>query len=130
MDFELKGRHAIVTGGSRGIGRATVLALAQQGAMVSTCYVRDSDEVGTLAEELEQMGADKLISRCDVTDQAQVDRLVEQAHRRFGPVDLLVNNAGVISHLPLERLGPEEWQRVFVFFLFGLFFFFRLSLSV
>src|SRR3569833_3087848 len=112
MDFELKGRHAIVTGGSRGSGRATVLALSQQGAMVSTCYVRDSDEVGTLAEELEQMGADKLISRCAVTDQAQVDRLGEQAHRRFGPVDRRVIIAGVISLLPLERRGPEEWLRV------------------
>jgi 3-oxoacyl-[acyl-carrier protein] reductase len=130
MDYELKGKHAIVTGGSRGIGRATVLALAQQGAMVTTCYVRDSDEVGTLAEELEQMGSDKLIARCDVTDQGQVDRLVEQAHRRFGPVDLLVNNAGVISHLPLEKLGPEEWQRVLDTNLTGMYNTIRKSLSV
>ena len=112
MDYELKGKHAIVTGGSRGIGRATVLALARQGVRVSTCYVRDSEDVGALAEELEQLGADKLILRCDVTDTVQVDRLVEQAERNFGPVDLLVNNAGVISHLPLEKLEPEEWRRV------------------
>jgi 3-oxoacyl-[acyl-carrier protein] reductase len=130
MDYELKGRHAIVTGGSRGIGRATVLALARQGVRVSTCYVRDSDDVGSLAEELEQLGADKLITRCDVTDPAQVDRLIEQAHRSFGPVDLLVNNAGVISHLPLDRLGAEEWRRVLDTNLTGMYHTIRAALSV
>jgi 3-oxoacyl-[acyl-carrier protein] reductase len=130
MDYELKGRHAIVTGGSRGIGRATVLALARQGVRVSTCYVRDSDDVGSLAEELEQLGADKLITRCDVTDPGQVDRLIEQAHRSFGPVDLLVNNAGVISHLPLDRLGAEEWRRVLDTNLTGMYHTIRAALSV
>ncbi|GAB3969225.1 SDR family NAD(P)-dependent oxidoreductase [Actinoallomurus acanthiterrae] len=112
MDFELKGKHAILTGGSRGIGRATVLALARQGVTVTTCHVRDSDDVGSLADELTGLGADHLIVRCDVAEEAQVERLVDQAYERFGPVDLLVNNAGVISHLPLDHLGPEEWRRV------------------
>lgn len=130
MDFDLKGRHAIVTGGSRGIGRATVLALADQGASVTTCYVRDSDEVGSLAEQLARLGAANLVARCDVGDAADVDRLVDRAYRRFGPVDLLVNNAGVISHLPIERLTPEEWNRVVHTNLTGMYHTIRRTLPV
>lgn len=112
MDFELKGKHAVVTGGTRGIGRAVVLALAAQGAAVTTCYVRGGDALTTLASELATMGADNELVRCDVANEGEVGELMALASGRFGAVDILVNNAGVISHLPLADLGADEWRRV------------------
>jgi len=112
MDFGLSGRHAVVTGGSRGVGRAVVLALAQQGVRVTACYVQDSDDVTTLGKELADMGAENLVLRADVTSPQDVESLFAAATRRFGPVHVLVNNAGVVSHRPLAELDLDEWHRV------------------
>ncbi|MFE5584799.1 SDR family oxidoreductase [Kitasatospora sp. NPDC056531] len=112
MDFNLDGKHALVTGGSRGIGRATVLALADQGASVTACYVRDSAEVESLRKELADRGARGNLVRCDITDAEQTARLCAGADGAFGPIDAVVNNAGVISHHPLADLAPEQWKRV------------------
>ncbi|MFI2437056.1 SDR family oxidoreductase [Streptomyces sp. NPDC018693] len=112
MDFAVKGRHVLVTGGTRGIGRATVLALAAQGASVTACYVREGRQVESLRRELDEQGAQGSLLRCDIADQEQVARLVTTAHERHGAIDAVVNNAGVISHLPLEELDPQEWHRV------------------
>lgn len=111
-DFALKGRHVLVTGGSRGIGRATVLALAAQGASVTACYVNDSEQVESLRRELDERGAQGRLVRCDIADEAQAVALCEAAHRAYGPLDGVVNNAGVISHLPLADLPSQEWRRV------------------
>jgi len=112
MDFDLKGRHALVTGGSRGIGRAIVLALAQQGVSVSACYATPSEAVRSLADELAEIGADSQLLRADVTSEEQVRRLVAEAQERFGAIDILVNNAAVVSHHTLQDLNEDEWQRV------------------
>ncbi|MFE5401249.1 SDR family NAD(P)-dependent oxidoreductase [Streptomyces sp. NPDC056580] len=112
LDFGLKGRHALVTGGARGIGRATVLALAEQGATVTACYVNGGEQAETLRAELAQLGADGTLVRCDVADHEQAARLAAEAHERYGAIDVVVNNAGVISHLPLADLPPDEWHRV------------------
>ncbi|WP_337192093.1 SDR family oxidoreductase [Streptomyces sp. HUCO-GS316] len=112
LDFGLKGRHTLVTGGARGIGRATVLALAEQGAAVTACYVNESEQVESLREELAQRGAHGTLVRCDIADHEQAARLSAEAHERYGAIDALVNNAGVISHLPLTDLAPDEWHRI------------------
>lgn len=112
MDFELKGRHAVVTGGTRGIGRAIVLALVDQGVSVTTCYTREGEAVESLTAELKSRDASAHLVRADVTVEADVARLVDEAHRTFGPVHALVNNAGVISHVPLEELDSAEWNRI------------------
>ncbi|AIS01727.1 SDR family oxidoreductase [Streptomyces glaucescens] len=112
VDFGLKGRHVLVTGGTRGIGRATVLALAAQGASVTACHVREGDAAGSLRRELDEQGFQGSVVRCDIADPEQVERLVTTAHGTHGAIDAVVNNAGVISHLPLERLSPQEWHRI------------------
>lgn len=112
LDFGLKGRGVLVTGGSRGIGRATVLALAAQGAAVTTCYVHESPHVDSLRKRLDELGAHSRLVRCDVADPEQAARLCAEARAAHGPLDAVVNNAGVISHLPLEDLAPQEWNRV------------------
>ncbi|MGX1881786.1 SDR family oxidoreductase [Streptomyces sp. NPDC055287] len=111
-DFALKGKHVLVTGGARGIGRATVLALAAQGASVTACYVNESEQVASLRRELDEQGAQGTLVRCDITDHEQAERLSAEAHRTYGAIDAVVNNAGVISHLPLEKLAPDEWHRI------------------
>lgn len=112
LGFGLKGRHALVTGGARGIGRATVLALAAQGATVTACYVNESERVESLRAELADMGARGTLVRCDISDHEQAARLSAEARERYGAVDAVVNNAGVISHLPLADLDPGEWHRI------------------
>jgi NAD(P)-dependent dehydrogenase (short-subunit alcohol dehydrogenase family) len=112
MDVELSEKHAVVTGGSRGIGRACVLALARQGAAVAAVYHHESDAVTSLAEELEAIGNGSFVVQADVGSAEDVDRLTDEARERFGQIEVLVNNAGVVSHKLLEDLDLDEWRRV------------------
>ena len=121
MNLDLSGKRALVTGGSRGIGRSIVLALAAQGASVAACYQRESEAVTSLAAELERLGNDSHVVQADVSDAAAVARLAGDVRERFGRVDVLVNNAGVVSHATLDGMALEEWQRVLHVNLTGLF---------
>jgi 3-oxoacyl-[acyl-carrier protein] reductase len=112
MDFELKGRNFVVTGGTSGIGRGIVLALLDQGATVTTCYTRQNEAVESLAAEVAGRPAEARLVRADVRDADQVQRLLDEACGTFGLLHGLVNNAGVISHSPLEQLAPAEWDRI------------------
>ncbi|MFC6883289.1 MULTISPECIES: SDR family NAD(P)-dependent oxidoreductase [Actinomadura] len=112
MDFDLKGKHAVVTGGARGIGRAIVLALIEQGVSVTACHRTPTPESESLQEELDARRAAARVLRADVADEGDARRLLETAHDAFGPVDVLVNNAGVISHMPLREMPAAEWDRV------------------
>ena len=91
--FSLQGRTALITGGSRGIGRAIALAYAEAGARV-VCAARTAADVEQVAAAARAHGNDALGIACDVTDEAQLDRLVAQTLERFGAIDILVNNAG------------------------------------
>lgn len=112
MDFELKGRHVVVTGGTSGIGRGIVLALMDQGASVTTCYTKENEAVESLAGEVTSRDAQVTLVRADIRDMAQVEHLMQQAYDTYGPLHGLVNNAGVISHHPLAELPPQEWDRI------------------
>lgn len=121
MDFGLKGRVALVTGGSRGIGRAIVVGLARQGASVVACYSTDSDAVTSLSAELDAMGADVHLTKADVTDPAAISDLAEVVRGRYGSLDVVVHNASVVSQYPLAELPLAEWRRVFDVNVTGLF---------
>jgi 3-oxoacyl-[acyl-carrier protein] reductase len=112
LDLGLKGKRAIVTGGSRGIGRAMVLGLAQDGASVAACYNRESDDVKRLRGELEEIGGDSYLAQADVSDPGSAETFVRDATERFGGLDILINNAGVVSHQMIEDLDLDEWHRV------------------
>jgi 3-oxoacyl-[acyl-carrier protein] reductase len=112
MDFELKGKHFLVTGGTSGIGRGIVTALMDQGASVTTCHTQDNELAESLAKEVEARKAQVRLVRADISQLDQVDRLVEEAYQAYGPLAGVVNNAGVISHAPLEQLAPQEWDRI------------------
>ncbi|KUO20117.1 SDR family NAD(P)-dependent oxidoreductase [Streptomyces dysideae] len=113
MDLGLKGKKALVTGGTRGVGRGVVLALARAGVDVVTCYQRDSEYVASLERELKETGGDHHVLRADLSQPEEIAALLAKVRELHGDrLDLLVNNAGAISHIPYAELPLEEWQRI------------------
>jgi 3-oxoacyl-[acyl-carrier protein] reductase len=110
--INLSGRTALVTGGTRGIGREITLALARAGADVLTCYRTAGEHVEQLARELKEIPGNHHVVRADVSDETEVTELVAECRSRLGHLDIVVNNAGVISHTPFAELAPAEWRRV------------------
>ncbi|MDA3647661.1 SDR family oxidoreductase [Saccharopolyspora indica] len=112
MDYELQGKCVLVTGGTRGIGRATSLAFAGAGATVLACYRSDDAAAEALARELDAVGFGHRVVRADVTDPAAVADLVDECRRAFGGLDVVVNNAGADGRSPAAQLTPAQWHRV------------------
>jgi 3-oxoacyl-[acyl-carrier protein] reductase len=108
----VKDRAVLVTGGSRGIGRAIVLGLAAAGAKVITCYRSEGEAVDSLTRSLKEIGGDHHVVKADVSDPAEIEALIERCGSAYGKLDALVHNAGVISHVPFADLPLEEWRRV------------------
>jgi len=134
IELDLTGRVALVTGGSRGLGRADALALARAGADVAIADIQvesdegaDAERYGVLAqaarahglvytestvEEMRGLGGRALAVKCDVTDRAQVDEAVAMVADELGPADILVNNAGTLDHVAqFHQQSPELWER-------------------
>ncbi|MGZ7442326.1 SDR family NAD(P)-dependent oxidoreductase [Paenibacillus sp. TH7-28] len=109
MDLGLKGKRAIITGGSKGIGLATALTLAGEGARVAI-VARGLEALEEAEAKLkEQTGVKPLILQADVSSESEVCRAVEQAAAEFGGIDILVNNAGTSAAQPFEQVEPEAW---------------------
>ena len=117
----LEGKVAIVTGGSRGIGRAVAASLAEDGASVVVSG-RDAARVDATSKELSALGTPVLGVAADVARREDVDRLVGAAKERFGRVDILVNNAGITRDALLVRMKDEDWDQVLDVNLRGAFF--------
>ena len=134
IEIDLSGRVALVTGGSRGLGRADALTLARAGAdvvvadlLVESELSEDTDRYGALAtvarqqglvhteetvEEIRGMGRRALAVRCDVTERGEVDAAFARAVEELGSVDILVNNAGTLDHAAqFHRQSPDLWER-------------------
>ena len=114
MDLGLGGKTVVITGGSGGIGRTLVLEFAREGANVVSAS-RDMEKNNAIVEEASELGltGQVMAQFCDVTDRSSVDAMVAAAHARFGPVDVLVNNAGAVFHpSPLEDMTSEarQWE--------------------
>ncbi len=112
MELALHGKKILVTGGTRGIGRGIVLAAARAGADVLTCYRQEGEALDSLLQALKETPGDHHAVRADVGEIAEVDRLAALAKERYGRLDGVVNNAGVISHIPFAELPAQEWSRV------------------
>ena len=124
--IDLDGQNAIVTGGTRGIGRAITEALIAEGANVAICG-RDQS---VLASALKDLGSgQRAVGRvCDVAKQDQVEDFYSFVDRALGGVDILVNNAGVGRFAPIDELTPDEWDEVIGTNLSGPFYFSRLAI--
>jgi 3-oxoacyl-[acyl-carrier protein] reductase len=112
MDLGVSGKRVIVTGGSKGIGRATVLAFASASARVITCHHTADEAAQRIVRELKEIGGEHRVVRADVTRREDVAALAEDCERHFGQVDVLVNNIGVDGPVPFDRLTEDEWHRV------------------
>ncbi len=110
--FSLKGRVALVTGGSRGIGRATVQRLAELGASVVINYARDEQAGAATVAEAEKLGVKAIAVRADVSRLEEAERLVHVALEEFGKLDILVCNAGIWEGAPVEVISEELWDKV------------------
>lgn len=107
--FDLTGKTAIVTGASRGLGKAMALGLAQAGANVVITDVLDTK--GTV-KEIEKSGAKALGLKVDVTSQADINNMVQETLRKFKKIDILINNAGVYFTTPVASLAEKDWDKV------------------
>ena len=109
--MQLRGAVVVVTGASAGIGRATALELARQGAHV-VLAARREDRLKMLAEEIDRLGGQTLSIGCDVADRSQVERLRGRVNGELGRCDALVNNAGVPGGGPFDQMAIEDIERV------------------
>jgi NAD(P)-dependent dehydrogenase (short-subunit alcohol dehydrogenase family) len=109
MDLGLKGKVAVVTGGSDGLGRATAERLCEEGAAVALC-ARGADRLRAVAEGIRRRGGEALDVPADVTRPADLERFVGAVLERFGRIDILVNNAGTSAARPFEGVDDLAWQ--------------------
>ena len=119
--MKLKERAALVTGGSRGIGKAIALALASEGADVVINYLDQNEEASKVVDEIRRMGRRVLAFQVDVRDFDKVSDMVEQTIEEFGKIDILVNNAGIVRDKTLRKMKKEEWDVVIDTDLSGVF---------
>jgi 3-oxoacyl-[acyl-carrier protein] reductase len=122
MHNSLRGKVALVTGASRGIGRAIAGGLSRAGAAVVINYVRDADAARKFAEEIEAAGGQALAVQADVARVAEVIRLFDETIARFGKLDILVNNAGIMITQPVSAVTEAEFDRIFAVNVKGTFF--------
>ncbi|BCU82158.1 beta-ketoacyl-ACP reductase [Polycladomyces abyssicola] len=117
----LTGKVAIVTGGSRGIGRAVSLRLARAGADVAVVFAGNREKAEAVVGEIQEMGRRSVAIQADVSQAEQVDAMVKQVIEAFGRIDILVNNAGITRDNLLLRLKEEDWDAVLSTNLKGVF---------
>ena len=110
--MELSGKNALVTGGSRGIGRAVCLELARQGANVTVNYAGSAQAAEEVAAACRELGVEAFAVQADVADAAAVDAMVKEVIARFGSVDILVNNAGITKDKLALQIKEEEFDAV------------------
>ncbi len=110
MSKKIRGKVVVITGASSGLGEAAARLLSAQGATV-VLGARRSDRLQLLADELSGTGGKALAVATDVTHRNQVKRLVDRAAEKFGRVDVMINNAGIMPRAPLERLTIDDWDR-------------------
>ena len=113
MQIDLGGKVALVTGASRGIGRATAIELGGCGASVVVNYRGQAEAAAAVVGEIEAAGGRAIAMQADVSDGADVDRVVKATTETYGGVDILVNNAGITRDNLLLRMKDEEWDSVF-----------------
>lgn len=109
--FSLNGKVALVTGGSRGIGRAAAMCFARLGANVAINYVHDEAAAKSAVAEAESLGVGALALKADVSLLGDAERLVEGAIRHFGRIDFLVCNAGIWEGTQIDRMSEQTWDR-------------------
>jgi NAD(P)-dependent dehydrogenase (short-subunit alcohol dehydrogenase family) len=120
--LKLKGKTALVTGASRGIGKAIALALAGEGADVTVNYASSVKEAEKVVEAIKKLGRKSIAIKADVADKAAIDKMMDETVKQLGKIDILVNNAGIATIGPSETLEEKVWRRGIDVMLTGTFF--------
>ncbi|OGL12710.1 MAG: 3-oxoacyl-[acyl-carrier-protein] reductase [Candidatus Rokubacteria bacterium RIFCSPLOWO2_02_FULL_72_37] len=119
--MKLEGRTALVTGASRGIGRAIAIALAEEGADVAVNYVSSEHAAKEVAERIRALGRRALLAQADVADYPDTFRMAQEVLGEFGHLDVLVNNAGINSDKTFVKMDHASWRKVLAINLDGVF---------
>ncbi len=109
---KLAGKTSLVTGASRGIGKAVAVALAENGSDVIINYVKEKEKAEALAAELKENGCHCLSVQADVSDEKSVKELFRQIEKEFGTLDILINNAGIAKPQPIHEVTLEDWNEI------------------
>lgn len=117
----MSAKVALVTGGTRGIGKSIAVSLAREGYDIAFCYKESASRAEELEAELQDLGRKVYHAACDVADPAQVESFIRQAEKHLGEIDVLVNNAGITKDSPLVLMSYEDWKRVIDVNLTGVF---------
>lgn len=110
--MRLKDKVAIVTGGSRGIGRAICCSLAKEGANIVINFIKNKEAAESVAKEVKELGGKPTLAQADVANQDEVEKLVEKVFDDLGRIDILVNNAGLVRDNLLYSMEKEDWESV------------------
>jgi len=119
--MKLQGKVAVVTGGSRGIGRATALEFAEEGSDVAVIYNKAEKEANKVVASIKQKGQEAVAIKCDVSKEEEVKKMVKSVIGKFGKVDILVNNAGIVFDVPFKDRTVEQWEKTLGVNLIGAF---------
>ncbi|MFH0714922.1 MAG: 3-oxoacyl-ACP reductase family protein [Candidatus Diapherotrites archaeon] len=119
--MKFQDKVVLVTGSSRGIGKATALAFGREGAKVVVNFFKSEKEANEVVREIEKSGGQAIAIQCDVSNEEQVKQMFDKAVQEFGRIDVLVNNAGIVFDLPFEERTVEHWKKTLEVNLIGTF---------
>jgi len=119
--MRLVGKVSLVTGSSRGIGRAIALALAREGSDVIVNYLKESTKADEVVSLIRDLGRKSIAIKSDVSDTSQINEMAAKIINEFGRIDILVNNAGITGDRMFHKMGKEDWQKVVDVNLTGVF---------
>jgi len=109
--MDIKGKVALITGSAQGIGRAVAILLAKRGADIVVSDM-NTEKAGEVAKEIEDLGRKCIVTKTDVADSKDVERMVKRTIEEFGRIDILINNAGIVKDSLLLRMKEESWDKV------------------
>lgn len=119
--MKLKNKVALITGSSRGIGKAIALEFAKEGAALVINYLHSKKEAEEVASKAKELGVPAIVVKADVSNPNEVALMTKKALKEFGKIDVLVNNAGVANVIPLEKLSKTDWRKILDINLIGTF---------
>jgi len=119
--MKFKDNVVLITGASRGIGKATALLFAKEGAKVVVNYSQSKSEADTVVSEIKNLDQEAISLACDISDEQQVKAMIKEVVERFGGIDILVNNAGIVFDVPFSERTVEQWKRTLEVNLIGVF---------
>ncbi len=121
LNMRLQNKVALITGSSRGIGRAIALLFAKEGAKVAVNYNSSEKRAKEVVDEVTKYGSEALCIKADVSDESQVKAMIDKVVAKFGRIDILVNNAGIVFDVPFMEKTVEQWQKTLNVNLIGAF---------